>query len=132
MACRVENSLVLCDFFLYFNKNLNAFLNINFLYRPMPCLPFIFSTLHCLVFTDHKRQENYFFTFILLLYDLIPPRGLAGTDTIHILLLHSVKFSRSSKCQNSQKIRKTRLLKQASDMTNLSVEKKRRIKLRLI
>lgn len=80
-----------------------------------PCLHLIFNTLHCWAFTGHKRQENDFFTFLLLLCDPIPPRGLAGTGTIHIL--HSFKFSRSIKHQNSQKIKQKRLLKQALVMT---------------
>lgn len=51
-------------------------------------------------------------TFCLLLFNLIPPRGLVG-----IPILHSFKFSRTIKLQNSQKTKKTKLLKQASVMT---------------
>lgn len=70
-----------------------------------------------------KDVNDFFFFYIsLLLCDLVFSRGLAGRG--YILILFLFKFSRSVQCQNSQKIKTTRLLKYASVMTtNPSVSK---------
>lgn len=96
--------------------------------------PSYFSTVFILGHLQIIKNVNDFlflFKFLVLLYDLISSRGLASTGCIPNVFLF--QFSRSVQCQNSQKIKAMRLLKQASVLTTIpqSAKEKRGINLEL-
>lgn len=119
--------------FINYNKNLYVFSSIDSFYHNISVSLLFFNRLHSRAFTDHKKCEwfLFLFKFLVLLYDLISSRGLASTGCIPKVFLF--QFSRSVQCQNSQKIKATRLLKQASVLTTIpqSAKEKRGINLEL-